>query len=215
MTIIDKAVEWLRINKIGYFILYDKSGNPVGRAESDNTVKDFYDLTSTLCGGIYTIQGQKDKNNSASKVTYTFSIAEEKSHAVGNVDVNTSLLEQMHLQKLDFMKQFHELEMKQLKDKMKEPKEDKDSLSKISGIFADVAKIMDNNNTVKAVASVAPATVAGTTTNNETASDQVAKDLESIKDSLGGDEQFMKILARMAYKAKTDPANFKAMTAMI
>lgn len=211
MTIIDKAVEWLRINKIGYFVLVDKDGQTVGRSEDTDVVKAFLMLTATLSTGIYTLHAQKDKNNSASKSFYTFSIAEEKTHSVGNVDVNTSLLEQLHLQKIQFMEKFHDLEVKQLKEKYKEKPADTDALSKISGILENAMKLTGNTATKPAVAAATPG-VGNTDGNSE---EKFATNLENIKDTLGSEQELMNVVAKLALRAKADPEAFKSLIKMI
>ncbi len=218
---LDKCINWIRLNKFGYFTITDLKGGTVGRSENkdiENLVNSFLEITDTLNAGTYTLHGQKDMNSSASKMSYSFVIhGPTNSASIGFVQNNDvqNLQQQMFTMQLEHQSKLNDLKYEALKKEMLQSKKinkggDNDMISKVAGIVENISKLSEKNST--------PQTMQTTQTTKaqvgSTQEDVSGANLETIAGVLG-DNELVKTINNLAIMAKTNPDQLKTFVGML
>lgn len=222
---LDKCLNWIRLNKFGYFTITDLKGGVVGRSEKnsediEDLVNNFNAITDTLNAGTYTLNGQKDVNASATKMSYSFVLAGASVSGAGigfvqNNDVQ-NMQQQMFTMQLEHERKLYDMKFEALKKDMLQTKKsnkggDNDMISKVAGIVENISKLSGQTTTPQTTQPV-PAQV-GTTTAN-TPEDAISNNLEIIGSVLG-DAQLMLTIKNLAIKAKTNPTELLGLVHML
>ncbi len=216
---LDKCLNWIRLNKFGYFTITDLKNSVVGRSEKNSETEDlinyFLLIADNLNPGTYTINGQKDQNASAGKMSYSFVIAGDNQNAnigfVANNDIQNMQQKVFDMQ-IEHQKQLFDMKLKALEkdiqaSKKAPKKDDTDAISKIAGILDNFAKLQPN-----ASANVPTAQVGTTTVNS--VEEAIGINLEIIG-KVSGDEDLTKSIKNLAIMAQTNPAQLKQFMNML
>jgi hypothetical protein len=217
---LDKCINWILLNKFGYFTITDLKGAVVGRSEKtsediDNLVNHFTAITDTLNAGTYILHGQKDVNSSASKMSYSFVVGGGASvSGIGFAQSNDfqNLQQQMFTMQLDHQSKLNDLKIEALKKEMLQSKKsnkggDYDMISKVAGIVENISKLSGQPTTTQPTAQVG-------TTNANTPEEASGINLEIIAGVLG-DEELAKTIKNLAIMAKTNPMQLKQFVNML
>ena len=225
---LQNCLQWLVINVIKYWTISNTSGEKIASASGD--LKDIEDIKfefsaafELLQPGTYKLSGQKSKDNSASKMIYTFNIPHS---FVGSVPGGNPDSQVLQLMRDNFEAQrLHQKEMndlriemlsKQLIDAKKETKQDVSPITQIGQIVADFAKLSDVGKPANVISGGVVAGTKETTTTTTTEgkmSDEDAnriftENLAVIGETLGG-QGFFNVLKVFAAKAKENPEEFR------
>lgn len=216
-----KCLNWLRLNKFGYFTITDLKGSVVGRSENKGEIEEliqhFLLITDNLNPGTYTVHGQKDQSSSATKMSYSFVIAGDNASAsIGYVANNDfqNIQQKMFDMQLEHQKQLFDMKLKALESEMKNTKtpkkDDTDALSRIAGIFETFAKIQPTGTATATPTATATAQVGNTNTPEEA----VSTDLIVISNVLG-DEGLAKTINNLAQMARLNPKQLQQFVNML
>lgn len=218
---LDKCINWILLNKFGYFIITDLKGGTVGRSEKttediDSLVNHFVAITDTLNAGTYMLHGQKDVNSSASKMSYSFVVGGASVNGAGigfvqNNDVQ-NMQQQMFTMQLEHERKLFDMKFEALKKEMLQSKKtnkggDNDIISKVAGIVENISKLSGQPTTAQ------PTPQVGTTTTT-TPEEAISNNLEVIGGCLG-DEELTKTVKNLAIMAQTNPAQLKTFVNML